>query len=280
MSFRRGLFPDVFQDDFFADPFGHMDQMMSSFFSDPFLTGAFAQPAYRGAPQPEHSRLVMGQAPGPVIEEVDDEADNDGDFRSEPIVEEPGDDYHNHSEYRQQQRQQDYGTANQHRRTDRNTTGIQMNMGLNGFPNVTMFGSGAGTSSFSYSSSYSSSSFGPGHVYSSTTTTRMGPGGVRETQSTVRDGHSGREEILISRGIGDRERTITRRRNASGQEEQIDTLQNIASEEAVNFDQEWMHHAERNLPNWGGGFGASLPPGTQRVAQPQLEYRRPRRRYA
>jgi len=257
-----------------------MDRMMNSMFSDPFMTGGFVQPGFARDLQPDHPRVNSGRAPGPVIEEVDEEEEDLGDYRSEPIVEEPADEHYHRVHHRQQQRQPDVHTMDQRQRGGNGSnTGIHMDMGLNGFPSITTFGNGAATSSFSYSSSYSSS-FGPGQVYSSMTTTRIGPGGVRETQSTVRDGQNGKEEILISRGLGDRERTITRRRHASGQEERVDTLQNIASEEAVNFEQEWMQQAQTNLPNWGGGFGTLLPEGRQRGVQPQLEYRRPRGRYA
>lgn len=113
-------------------------------------------------------------------------------------------------------------------------------------------GSAAGGSSFFSFSSSSTSMSGNGVTYQSTTTSRVGPGGVRETQRVVRDGRTGQEEITISRGIGEKERTITRARDAAGQERRHDLLRGIDAAEADRFDAEWMRAAERNL----GGFGA------------------------
>lgn len=51
---------------------------------------------------------------------------------------------------------------------------------------------------------------------------------------------------------GMQERIITRRRDAAGREETIDTLQHMTPEEAAGFDQEWMQQAGSNLPSFGG----------------------------
>lgn len=79
------------------------------------------------------------------------------------------DNSHHHSQRRSRQpRRQEHSAA---------SSGLWMEMGADGIPNVTTFGSGVGTTTFSYSSSYSSSG-GPTQVYSTSTSTRIGSGGV------------------------------------------------------------------------------------------------------
>lgn len=278
------MFSSGFRDDLFGDHFEQMENMMNSMFDDPFFTGGMRRPSRRQEQQIDPPRFNPSRRSVPVIEEVDAEAEDQGNYCSEPIVEEPGDDHypgnrdnsHHHNQRRgrwsrgQQSRDQDRGIV---------TSGLQMEMGPDGIPNVTTFGNGMGTTTFSYSSSYSSSG-GPTQVYSTSTSTRIGTGGVRETQKTIRDSRSGKEEISISRGIGDRERTITRRRNATGREERIDTLQNMTSEEATGFDQEWMQQAEVNLPTPGGAFGVPTHSRGRSGDRRRLEYRRSRDRHA
>ncbi|CAD7697807.1 unnamed protein product [Ostreobium quekettii] len=283
MSAFRG---NVFRDFFGEDPFEQMDSMMESMFRDPFFAGSHRRhPGY-------HDRQVdrrgdgRQRARGPVIEEVEDEGVGAGEYQEEPIIEEPGEDeqYWNNQDHQQRR----HSGRHRERRQPRGdnsavSSGFRMEMGPNMIPSLTTFGNGPSTTCFSYSNTYSSG-FGPTQVYSSTTTSRMGPGGVRETQTTVRDGMAGQEEISISRGIGERERIITRRRDAAGREETIDTLQHMTPEEAAGFDQEWMQQAGRNLPSFGGsgtGMGRMLEqPRSQSGGRPQIGYRGYRNRYA
>jgi hypothetical protein len=94
-------------------------------------------------------------------------------------------------------------------------------------------------------------------VYQETTTSRLGPGGVRETQRAVRDGRTGKESITLRRGLGERERTVTRTRDASGQETADDVLKGIAAEEAAAFDREWAERASKLPPAGAFGFGGA-----------------------
>eukprot|EP00803_Ostreobium_quekettii_P008027 evm.model.scf_3289.3 EVM.evm.TU.scf_3289.3 scf_3289:6905-9573(+) len=264
MSFRGSAFRDFFGE----DPFERMERMMVSASSDPFFAGAPPAPFGHHGGQVERRRGGPQRARGPVIEEVEDGHVNEGQRLAEPIVEEPvEDDYVYNHQGRQRRQQSGRQRDRRQPRGDSNalSTGFHMEMGPNMVPSLSTFGN-AGMATFSYSNS-SSRSFGPTQVYSSTTTSRMGPGGVRETQTTIQDGRSGREEISISRGIGERERTITRRRDATGCEETIDTLHHMTSEEASQFDQEWMQQAGRHLPSFGGaGIGAGLM-----LDQPRLQ---------
>jgi len=80
---------------------------------------------------------------------------------------------------------------------------------------------------------------------------------VRETQRAVRDGRTGQESITLRRGLGERERTVTRTRDASGRETADDILKGIAAEEAAAFDREWAERASK-LPAAGAfGFGGA-----------------------
>eukprot|EP00201_Polytomella_parva_P016172 CAMPEP_0175050940 /NCGR_PEP_ID=MMETSP0052_2-20121109/7523_1 /TAXON_ID=51329 ORGANISM="Polytomella parva, Strain SAG 63-3" /NCGR_SAMPLE_ID=MMETSP0052_2 /ASSEMBLY_ACC=CAM_ASM_000194 /LENGTH=338 /DNA_ID=CAMNT_0016315169 /DNA_START=155 /DNA_END=1171 /DNA_ORIENTATION=- len=119
------------------------------------------------------------------------------------------------------------------------------------------FCGGNGGSYMFSSSSYSST--GPnGQCYSKSTSTKVGPGGVRETQSCVRDGYTGHQEMCIQRGLGDRERTVTRRRDVRGREEQVENLKNLQADEGEAFEEEWLEHADRNLLKIGqSGIGIS-----------------------
>ncbi|GMH43974.1 hypothetical protein BSKO_11908 [Bryopsis sp. KO-2023] len=292
MSFGRDMF-------FGDDPFERMHRMMSSM--DSMFDNSFF-----GAPRPplqqfgmEHPRRPRGYRQGPVIEEVDDHVDHRGPSgrgSSNPIVEEPEDDGtymdvdpsqsshadhhyggqppHQNHPYQNQAYQNHPNYSHNHRRPRQHheaSHGVQINIGRDGIPEVSQFGNGVRTM-FSYTSSHSMSNRGhPGQpvVYSSSSTTRIGPGGVRETTSTARDGMTGQESVTVSRAIGERGRTITRTRDATGNERSRDILSNLAQNETARFDQEWAQQASQNLPSTRG----NLRSGRRRQGgQPRIEY--------
>ncbi|GLC45428.1 Myeloid leukemia factor 1 [Pleodorina starrii] len=258
---RGGPFGSMFGNDpFFSDPFSHMDRMMNSMLSAPF----FADPLGVGLrpPGPQFIQQVPNaRGRQPVIEEVDEAGDTGrtASAQDQPIVEEPDD----------EPAQQDRASQRQRRHSPQRQPAAQAHAAPMMDPFSQLFGAlaggamaGGGGSSFVVSSS-SYSSMGPSGVsYSASSTTRVGPGGVRETQSVVRDGRSGTESVTISRGLGDgRQRTLVRTRDAlTGREEQLEDLRGLSQHEADVFDDQWRHHAERNLPG-GGAFGAAVSSG-------------------
>jgi len=201
-----------------------------------------------------HNRENRGRGGenGVTIEEVDEDHHGNRNYRAqEPIVEEPDDANPRHREQRRRGEPPARGAGG---------FGGDMFGGNFGFGGGG--GGSGGTTVFSYSSS-SMHSGGPGGVtYSSSTTHRRGPGGVSETHHSSYNGRTGEETLRIQRGLGDKSRTIERRRNAAGQEYATDNLNNISDAEASRFDDEWKQHAQRSLPrtsvrHGGGSYLAS-----------------------
>jgi len=260
---RRSLLDDPFFGGG-GDPFQHMNNMMTSMFNDPFFSGGmmggmiggmpgFGQQQQMGGmpgfsqqqfPSSSRQHHLPGRSDGVTIEEVNEEGNHPRHGRrsaqQEPVVEEP-DDGHQHQ--RSGRRNESQVPSQRQRRRD--TTDSRM--GGMGISNYTSGGPG---SSFCYSST-SYSSGGPGGVaYSSSTTTRRGANGVSETHRQEFDGRTGEETIQIARGLGDRSRTITRKRDGSGHERVYDSLNNLSQDEASRFDQDWMSRAG-HLPSTG-----------------------------
>ncbi len=55
---------------------------------------------------------------------------------------------------------------------------------------------------------------------------------VREVQRTVRDGRTGQQSMTITRGLGDKEKTVTRTRDATGRVHGEEVLRGIHDHEA------------------------------------------------
>lgn len=204
------------------------------------------------------------QRSAPVIEEVGGDEDNRATRRADnhPIVEEPDED----GSYEPRQHQRPRRSSPQRARA---VPGSSVSLGGNMYPQFNSSGNSGGTV-FSFSSSSYTSSTAPGGVtYTATSTTRMGPGGVRETHQTVRDGRTGQESITISRGLGEKERTVNRTRLADGREHTNDVLRGISAEEAARFDEHWRREAERSLVfGRGPGRVAGYQPQSQQYALP------------
>ncbi|KAL1520844.1 hypothetical protein AB1Y20_022405 [Prymnesium parvum] len=112
-----------------------------------------------------------------------------------------------------------------------------------GRPSPTLGAAGGGAVSFS-SCSYSCSS-GPGGrsvQYSSSSHGVQRPGEemVHETHRNYMDS-SGHEKIGVSRGIGNRGRSIVAERKPDGSEERTDNLLNVS--DGTSFDREWSANA-------------------------------------
>ncbi|KAL6748579.1 hypothetical protein V8C86DRAFT_2874442 [Haematococcus lacustris] len=250
-----GMTPFFGRDPVFGNMFSDLDRVMNSMLSAPM-----------GFP-PMHQAQQEQYAPHRStahIEELDGHETPAGHGGSaiQPIVEEPDDD--DPAKQRQRQRPRHYSPP---RRSQPAPAPTAPAFGFGGlFGNQLQAFGGAGSGAGGGTHFFSSSSFvssGPnGVTYQASHSERMGPGGVREVQSSVRDGRTGKQEITIARGLGDKERIQTRRRDASGQETAEDILRGLEADEADTFEQRWLSEAERSL--LGGPRLASSSNGQQR----------------
>ncbi|GAB4815971.1 hypothetical protein N2152v2_003017 [Parachlorella kessleri] len=115
-----------------------------------------------------------------------------------------------------------------------------------------------------------------GMHFSRTQTTRMGPGGVGETQEEVHDGRTGHRSVTHTRRLGQKGRTARHVHDPSGQVHSQDYLHNIDEQEAGHFDDAWAQHAQRaglqgasaqRLPAGAPMLGRAAPAGA--VTMPQ-----------
>mmetsp|Transcript_1825 Transcript_1825/g.4086 ORF Transcript_1825/g.4086 Transcript_1825/m.4086 type:complete len:335 (+) Transcript_1825:38-1042(+) len=236
------------------DPFAQMDRMMNEMMGGRMgsMMGMPPQMQMMGMPS-------MGFGMGMDGMGMDGMGDMGGRRRhihqpnpDGPIIEEIDDDDNSNSHHR----------SSHNRHLQRHQPGSFQSFAAPGLQ-VQMFGGGDGMQGSSFSFSSSSVMAGgngqPQVLYSSSSRTSLGPGGVLEHQEQVRDGRSGTERVTIKRGLGDRARTITKCRDAEGQEETIDCVDNIDEHEASQFDAEWRAAAARQEQLGIGGFGAPAP---------------------
>ena len=103
---------------------------------------------------------------------------------------------------------------------------------------------------------------------------------ISESRSTLRDGRTGEERMRLTRGLGDRQRTLERsRRGRDLPQETHEELQGMSSgAEAQNFDQEWQQAARANsgLPYGSTAFGQQQQ---QQQQQHESRQRLPRGRH-
>ncbi|XP_024536261.1 uncharacterized protein LOC112348277 [Selaginella moellendorffii] len=264
-DYRRGgggAFPDPFAG---FGGFGFGGSMMQNFFGgrDPFDDPFFNRPfgsLFGGFPdnnpfdhrrhggflenRPFHSQQENRR--GPIIEEIEDDHPHATGSSQEPIVEHPDDDV------RPDRRQ---------RVTSRHQGPLVNHRDDGGFQSYSFQ-----SSSFSYG--------GPnGNYYASSTARRRGPNGVVHEEHHEKDSSSKSETHRVSRGIHDKGHSLTRKRNAEGREENLQTLHNLGEEEVPEFEKRWEFEAERNLPGWNRNRARSLAGGgnegsRQRAALP------------
>eukprot|EP01023_Acetabularia_acetabulum_P067939 TRINITY_DN94_c1_g1_i2.p1 TRINITY_DN94_c1_g1~~TRINITY_DN94_c1_g1_i2.p1 ORF type:complete len:331 (-),score=58.64 TRINITY_DN94_c1_g1_i2:251-1144(-) len=261
------------------DPFQHMERQMRNmqrmmdqafggnsmfgaggmgggFLNDPFFQSPMGGMMQGGMPSMQGGMPTL-QAPQvprqrqhnpPVVEELeeDDEEVEYARAAGQPVVEEPDEDNTQNQQYQQPQQFTDGGRDyNRNFNSDLSSNRSAMsNMFMGGMGNMPQSSS---FQSYSYSS-YSSG--GPGGMsYQETSHTNMGPGGVMESRRTVHDSRQGKEQLEVTRGLQGRGRTVQRTRYQDGRQEALDTLHNIAPEQAPQFDTEWQQQASRHLPN-------------------------------
>jgi hypothetical protein len=100
---------------------------------------------------------------------------------------------------------------------------------------------------------------------------------VIEEEFQEKDSRSGKETKHVSRGVGEKGLSVTRKRTSEGREERLDTLHNLNEEEIPDFERTWEEH-EKMLPRWNKtrplGIGSSYNGGSgsrRRAALPSPE---------
>ncbi|KAL5728076.1 hypothetical protein ACHQM5_001199 [Ranunculus cassubicifolius] len=232
---------DPFDDPFFANPFGNMfgssmlaggghqnmfGQMPSLFGESPQMMGGFID----NRSNRENSRPNNGV----VIEEISSDEDEEHEkgvnekkenprkhSRSggEPYVEEPGD----ARRIRHMQSRNDFNRASVTQPQNR---------------------------SFSFQSSTVTYGGTNGAYYTSSTTRKMGDNGVMIEEKKEADTTTGKAEHRISKGIHDKGHTLTRKLNADGKVDTMQTLHNLNQDELAGFEETWKGNAKKHLPGW------------------------------
>eukprot|EP01018_Ginkgo_biloba_P038010 Gb_12064 [translate_table: standard] len=228
---------DPFEDPFFRRPFGGMFGPPGGLFNSGSILGSNRSMGILDDGPFGHSSndFFIDQRPfnppqsetrrGPIIEELPDdhEAPASDSMRNqqEPIVEHPDD-------------ETSPGDTEQH---PINVT--QQYQRPQSRPQHT-------SQSFSYQSSTFS---GPGGAYySSSSKRRANSNGVVEEEHHEKDSSAGTENINVARAIGDKMHAISRKRNAEGRENTLETLHNLTEEEVVKFNETWERQADSSLP--------------------------------
>ncbi|XP_031269749.1 uncharacterized protein LOC116128189 isoform X2 [Pistacia vera] len=214
---------DPFDDPFFTRPFG---------FSEPSMFGQ--RTSSRNAPQ-------TNEAKGIVIEELnsDEEGEKEEDIGSgdekdnhkirsgsskEPFVEHPDD------VDADERKSKSVNHINHHNKVE-------------------------GTQSQAHSSSFQTCRVTYGGVdgayYTSTRTRRAGNDGMVLEESKEADTTTGQATHRISKGIHDKGHSVTRKLNADGKVDAVQTLHNLNEDELAGFEESWRGNAK---PGWNDGF--------------------------
>jgi myeloid leukemia factor 1 len=101
-----------------------------------------------------------------------------------------------------------------------------------------------------------------GTFYTATTTRRTAGDGVVLEESKQADTRTGEAAHRISKGIHDKGHTLTRKLDADGRVDTMQTLHNLNEDELANFEQDWKGNVERNLPRLGYEASSSGSPGS------------------
>ncbi|CAL0313395.1 unnamed protein product [Lupinus luteus] len=261
---------DPFDDPFFTQPFGGMlesspfggpSRFPSSFggqsgFPSPFggpsgFPSPFGGPS--GFPFPPNMRpsgLIENQAPqpsrprGPIIEElnsddenVDAEEENRGNPRkhgrsdNEPVVEHPDDGFE--------------GKKSRHL-PDRNE-----------YNRLYATAPQPQAQSFCFQSSTVSYGGPNGTYYTSSQTKRTGSDGVTFEERKEADTSTMQASHAISRGLHGKGHSLSRKLNADGEVDTMQTLHNLNEGELAGFEKEWKGKGQKYLTGWSGNIGAS-----------------------
>ncbi|CAL9172258.1 unnamed protein product [Musa hybrid cultivar] len=84
---------------------------------------------------------------------------------------------------------------------------------------------------------------------------RTGGDGVIAEESKEADATTGKAIHRISRGIGHKGYTVTRKLSLDGRVDMLQTFHNLDEDELPGFEEAWQESAQHNLPRWNSGHG-------------------------
>jgi len=267
---------DPFDDPFFTQPFG--GRMGGPGMFGPGLFGPMGVPGMFGPMGGPGMFGAFGAGDGfleqapprsnnggrPVITEIDDEEEEDGEqaTRHEAYVQEP-DDGNDGMRGGQVQLRRDPNRAN----------------GGGGQPQ---------SRTFSYQSSSVTYGGINGAYYTASKTRRSGSDGITVEESREADTTTKEATHRISRGIHDKGHSLTKKLKADGKVDSTQILHNLNEDELPVFEESWRGSAGQHLPGWtqnagisnganSGNSGANgrqpaqswAPPGTQQLQDPR-----------
>ncbi|XP_062090493.1 uncharacterized protein LOC133796833 isoform X2 [Humulus lupulus] len=93
-----------------------------------------------------------------------------------------------------------------------------------------------------------------GAYYSSTRTRRAGSDGVVIEETKEADKTTRQAAHKISRGIHDKGHSVTRKLNADGKVDTLQTLHNLNEDELAGFEEAWNHNAKGDMTGWRNRF--------------------------
>ncbi|XP_011090624.1 uncharacterized protein LOC105171251 isoform X2 [Sesamum indicum] len=220
-GFRGSTFPsifggkDPFDDPFFTRPFGGL------FGSDVYSSGA-----------PADNLQHANRSKGPVIEELDSDAEGELEKKQEndvtdatwanknPLVEHPEDQDNDHGKSKSKAREVSFNTNHN------NVEGNRSHTRSASFQRVTYGGIN-------------------GAYYTATTTRTTGSDGVTLEESKQADRTTGQATHRISRGIQDKGHSVTRKLDSDGKVNTMQTLHNLNEDELLGFEQAWRGNTDR-----------------------------------
>ncbi|XP_078448032.1 uncharacterized protein LOC144716698 [Wolffia australiana] len=227
---------DPFDDPFFTQPFGGMTnpsifgQNIFSGRGNPFGNSLFGGFLEDQPPRPKNTR-------GPIIEELLSDEDQ------QPEA--------NDSQKKENARKRAIsGKESYVEEPDEVANGKKIK------PVHQVKGNKGASSSNSQSQSYSFHSStvtygGPGGAYyTSSTTRRAGGDGVIVEESKEADTTTGKATHRISRGLGYKGHSVTRKLNSDGRVDTVQTLHNMNQEDLAGFEDAWKGNTGRRLQGW------------------------------
>nr|XP_009392088.2 PREDICTED: uncharacterized protein LOC103978110 [Musa acuminata subsp. malaccensis]XP_018678979.1 PREDICTED: uncharacterized protein LOC103978110 [Musa acuminata subsp. malaccensis] len=110
-----------------------------------------------------------------------------------------------------------------------------------------------------------------GAYYASSTVRRTGGDGVIAEESKEADATTGKAIHRISRGIGHKGYTVTRKLSLDGRVDMLQTFHNLDEDELPGFEEAWQESAQHNLPRWNSGHGSGKSSSAMAWTLPSTE---------
>lgn len=225
--------------------FGGRDPFDDPFFSRPFGSLFGSRMSASAAPpgDPVHGNRLKA----PIIEELDIDDDNVSGGAEDPeaawanqnpFIEHPEDQNDDHHKSKTKSKSKELVCRSDHNKVE----GERPRQGSVCFQKVTYGGIN-------------------GAYYTASTTRRTGNDGVVLEERKEADSTTGQATHRVSKGIHDKGHSLTRKLNAEGKVDTMQTLHNLDEDELAGFNQSWKGSADMHLPGWDMPFDFHSRPG-------------------